>query len=292
VTSAETWTIARLLEWTTKFLGDKGSESPRLDAQVLLAHALGCRRIDLYTRFDEVAADEPRKAFRELVRRRIEGCPVAYLVGHKEFYSLEFEVGPDVLIPRPDSECVVDECLRLIKDLGLTEPRVLDLGTGSGNLAVSVARYCKTAQVDAVDLSSEALAVAGRNAARHDVAGRVRFLPGDLYEPIPAEEIFDFILSNPPYIPRGDVPGLPCGVRDYEPHLALDGGLDGFAVFDRLLADSTAHLKPGGYLIVEIGSPQEQPARARIEAHGGYDLEKTVFDSSGHPRVLKARRRG
>src|SRR5262245_24147572 len=159
VSTEQPWTIGRLLEWTTHFLADKRSESPRLDAQVLLAHALGCRRIELYTRFEETASEETRTAFRNLIRRRIEGCPVAYLVGQKEFYSLEFEVSPAVLIPRPDSECVVDECLHLIKESGAAELQVLDVGSGSGNLAVAVARYCDRAQVTAVDVSPAALAV-------------------------------------------------------------------------------------------------------------------------------------
>src|SRR6516165_8293768 len=152
----ETWTVGRLLDWTGKFLAGKGSESPRLDTEVLLAHALGCKRIELYTRHDEEPAEPGRTKFRDLIRPRIEGCPVAYLVGRKEFFSLELEVNPSVLIPRPDSECVVDECLRLAK--GLAAPRVLDIGTGSGNLAVAVARQHKTADVTVIDISAEALA--------------------------------------------------------------------------------------------------------------------------------------
>jgi release factor glutamine methyltransferase len=281
------WTVGRLLEWTAKFLAQKGSETPRLDTEVLLAHALGCKRIELYTRHDEVAAEEGRQTFRELIRRRVEGCPVAYLVGRKEFFSLELEVSPAVLIPRPDTECVVDECLRLAR--GIAEPDVLDVGTGSGCLAVAVARRHAGARVTAVDLNPEALAVAARNAARHGVAERVRFVAGDVYGPLAAGERFDFILSNPPYIRRGDIAGLPPGVRDYEPHLALDGGEDGYAVFDRLVAGAPAHLKPGGYLIVEIGSAQEGPGRERIGRVPGYELARTVFDGSGHPRVLRAR---
>jgi release factor glutamine methyltransferase len=288
-TEQQTWTIGRLLEWTAQFLAQKGSESPRLDAQVLLAHVLGCKRIDLYTRHEEEPAEQARQKFRELVRKRVEGCPVAYLVGRKEFFSLEFEVGPAVLIPRPDTECVVDECLRLAKDL--PEPRVLDIGTGSGCLPVAVARHHKGARLTAVDLSPEALAVARRNAARHGVAERIRFLQGDLFAPVPAGETFDLILSNPPYIPHDDIARLPPGVRDYEPHLALDGGPDGYAVFDRLIAEAPTYLEPGGHLLIEIGSPQERPARERIERHGGYELARTVFDGAGHPRVLKARLR-
>jgi release factor glutamine methyltransferase len=291
VTTEAPWTVGRLLDWTGKYLAQKGSESPRLDAEVLLAHALGCKRIELYTRHDEEAPEAGRQRYRELIQERVKGCPVAYLVGRKEFYSLELEVSRAVLIPRPDTETLVDECLRLAKDL--PEPRVLDLGTGSGCLAIAVAKYHKkgAARVTAVDLSPDALAVAERNAARHGVADRIRFLAGDLFAPVPDGETFDFILSNPPYIPHADLAGLPVGVRVYEPHLALDGGPDGFAVFDRIVAGAHGRLAPGGHLVVEIGSPQEGPARARIEAQGGYELAKTVYDSSGHPRVLKARRR-
>ena len=281
-------TIGVLLDKATKFLAEKGSESPRLDTEVLLSHALACKRIELYTRHDEAATEESRQKFRDLVRQRIEGCPVAYLVGRKEFFSLEFEVNRAVLIPRPDTECVVDECLRLAK--GMTEPRILDIGTGSGCLAVAVARHHKTAQVTAVDLSREALTVALANAARHQVAERIRFLQGDLFHPIPTGETFDIVLSNPPYIPRGEIEKLERGVCNYEPHLALDGGPDGYAIFDRLIAETAGYLKAGGYLIVEIGSPQEGPARERIDRQGGYELAKTIRDGSGHPRVLRARR--
>jgi release factor glutamine methyltransferase len=283
----QSWTIGRLLEWTTQFLQQKGSESPRLDSEVLLAHALDCKRIDLYTRHTEEAPAQGRDRFRALVRQRLEGCPVAYLVGRKEFFSLEFEVNRAVLIPRPDTECVVVECLRLVKDVA--EPAVLDIGTGSGCLAVTVAKHHKTAQVTAVDMSPEALAVASRNAAKHGVAERIRFVQSDLFAAVPAGEHFDFILSNPPYIPHDDIAKLPPGVRDFEPHRALDGGADGFAVFDRLIAEAPPHLKPDGWLLLEIGSPQEIPARERIERNKGYELEKTILDGSGHPRVLMAR---
>ena len=143
MSAEQTWTVGRLLDWTTQFLGQKGSESPRLDAEVLLAYALGWKRIDLYARHGEVAPDEGRARFKELVQRRVKGCPVAYLVGRKELFSLEFEGGPAVLSPRPDTECGVDECLRLAREL--TGPRVLDVGTGSGCLAVAVAKHHKTA---------------------------------------------------------------------------------------------------------------------------------------------------
>jgi release factor glutamine methyltransferase len=290
MTTEQPWTIKRLLDWTQKYLADKGSEFPRLDAEVLLAHVLGCKRIHVYTRFEETPTDETRNRFRELIKQRVEGCPVAYLVGRKDFFSLELEVTRDVLIPRPDSETVVGECLRLAK--GTAAPAILDVGTGSGNLAVALAKQHKAASVTAVDVSPAALAVARRNATKHGVAERVRFLEGDVFGPLAADERFDFIVSNPPYIPHGDIAGLERGVRDYEPHLALDGGATGFAVFDRLIAEAPKHLKPGGYLLIEIGSPQEAPARERIVAHGGYELGKTILDGSRHPRVLVVRLKG
>lgn len=281
------WTVGRLLDWTAKYLADKGSESSRLDTEVLLAHALGCKRIELYTRHAEEAPDDGRQRFKALIQERIKGCPVAYLVGRKEFYSLELEVNRSVLIPRPDTECVVDACLQLAKAMAV--PSVLDVGTGSGCLAVAVAKYCTPAKVTAADISPEALAAAARNAERHGVGGRIRFLAGDLFAPLAEGERFDFILSNPPYIPHDDLAGLAPGVRDYEPHLALDGGPDGFTVFQRLVEGAPTHLKPGGHLIVEIGAPQESVARQRLEAQVGYELAPTVHDSSGHPRVLLAR---
>jgi release factor glutamine methyltransferase len=281
------WTIGGLLDWTARFLAQKGSESPRLDTEVLLAHALKCRRIDLYTRCGETAAAPDRERFRELVRRRLEGCPVAYLVGRKEFFALEFAVDPTVLIPRPESEFVVLEGLRLAR--GLPQPRVLDIGTGSGNIAVAVAHAHKGARVTAVDISPEALEVARRNAARHGAAERIELLAGDLFTPIAPGRRFDFVLSNPPYIARDDLPGLPAGVRDYEPHRALDGGDSGYAVFERLVAGARDYLEPGGYLIVEIGAPQEQRARQQFALYPGYRLADTIYDYSRHPRVLQAR---
>lgn len=280
------WTIGSLLDWTARFLAQRGSEFPRLDSEVLLAFALNCRRIELYTRYLECATEEVRARFRELVRQRVEGCPVAYLVGRKEFYSLEFEVNPSVLIPRPESEFVVMECLRLAKSM--TTPRILDLGTGSGNLAVTTAKQHPQAQVTTVDISSDALAVAARNASRHQVSERIRFLKGDLFEPLPSGERFDFVLSNPPYIAREELNHLPSGVRNFEPLLALDGGAGGYTVLDRIVARAGEFLQPGGHLILEIGAPQEARVRQRIQAQPGFVLGATIHDYSGHPRVIRS----
>jgi len=281
--------MGALLDWTAQYLAKKGCEYARLDAEVLLAHVLGCPRIGLYTRHADPASPEARDRYRELIRRRIEGCPVAYLVGYKEFFSLRLTVSPAVLIPRPESEFVVMEALRLAKTM--KAPSAIDIGTGSGNIAIAFAHEHPGARVTAVDVSGEALELARRNAETHGVLNRIRFVQGNLFEVVPAGETFDFVLSNPPYIPNDDIAGLPPGVRDYEPHAALDGGPDGFAVFDALVAQSAAHLRPGGYLIVEIGAPQEKGACERIEAAESYELTPTVHDYSGHPRVVIARRR-
>jgi release factor glutamine methyltransferase len=290
-TEQKTWTVGELLNWTAKYLAQKGMEFPRLDAEVLLAHVLECKRIDLYgIRFGDIADEEVRKRYKELIRRRLEGCPVAYLVGRKEFFGLEFEVTPAVLIPRPDSELVVTECLGLARKM--PQPRVLDIGTGSGNLAIAVAHQLPAAKVTAIDISADALAVAQRNAVKHNVNDRIRFLAGDLFAPLEPDERFDFILSNPPYIAHEELAKLPVGVRDYEPKPALDGGPGGFALLERLLDEARKYLEPGGHLIVEIGAPQEKPARERFERYTEYDMAATIHDYSGHPRILRARFRG
>lgn len=285
-----TWTLGALLDWTAKHLAQKGLEYPRLDAEVLLAHAVGCKRIDLYgVRHADVATPEQRRKYRELIQKRLEGCPVAYLAGSKEFFGLAFTVTPAVLIPRPDTEHVVMECIALAKPLAA--PSIVDIGAGSGNIAVTLARELPKARLTAVERSAAALAVARQNADQHGVAARIRFVEGDLLGPLPPEERFDFVVSNPPYIPHEEIAKLPVGVKDYEPHAALDGGPDGFAVFQRLIEEARARLVPGGWLIVEIGAPQEETARQRLSDLEEYDLAATVRDYSGHPRVLKARRK-
>ncbi|MBY0230391.1 MAG: peptide chain release factor N(5)-glutamine methyltransferase [Gemmataceae bacterium] len=281
------WTIGRLLAWTKDHFAAKGVDSPRVDAEILLAHALGCARIALYTRTAELPADEQRAAFKELVQKRLKGTPVSRLLGRREFFSLDLEVTPDVLVPRPDTEWLVTECLALAKPM--ESPRLLDLGTGSGCVALALAKQHKTAQVVAVDLSAAALAVARRNAEKHGVEGRIEFLQGDLFAPLPPEPRFGFIVSNPPYVPSAGIEGLSPEVRDHDPRLALDGGPDGFAVIDRILAGAGAFLEEGGWLLCEIGHDQAAEARRRFAA-AGWIIEKEAKDGSGHVRVLAARR--
>lgn len=283
------WTIGRLLTVTTDFLRRKGAEHARLDAEVLLAEVLGYDRVRLYTKYEEEVGDRARGAYRDLVRRRAEGMPVAYLVGRKEFYSLTLAVSPAVLIPRPDSEFVVVEFVHRFK--GRESVRAVDVGTGSGNLALACAKSVPGATFVAIDVSPEALDIARRNAEALGLADRVAFREGDLLGPVEGEGPFDAILSNPPYIPTDVIPTLEPGVRDYEPHRALDGGPDGLDVARRLIADSPRLLRPGGHLILEIGSDQEGPVRALISARPELELSPTVRDHAGHPRVLVATRR-
>lgn len=283
------WTVRRLIEWTRDYLTRQGSDSPRLDAEVLLGHALGWPRVGLYTRYEEEVADAPRAAFRDLVRRRAEGAPVAYLVGKKEFFSIPLKVSPAVLIPRPDSEFVVVEFLSAMK--GVDRPNCLDLGTGSGNLALACLSHHPNARFHAVERSRAALEIARQNAATLGLESRLEFHEGDLFAPVQHLPPFHAIVSNPPYIPTAAIAALEPGVRDFEPHDALDGGSDGLAVLRRIVSGIAAHLSPGGLLLLEIGSDQEQPARALLEAREELVLSPTVRDGADHPRVLKAIRR-
>ncbi|MBY0512966.1 MAG: peptide chain release factor N(5)-glutamine methyltransferase [Gemmataceae bacterium] len=283
------WTLQALLAWTTDFLAKKGIASPRLEAQVLLAHVLGCPRIELVARSTEVASDEVRAAFRELVKRRVDGWPVAYLTGVKEFYLLKYDVSPAVLIPRPETETLVLEALRLLKPQ--TAPAVLDLGTGSGCIAVSVAHQKKDARVVAVDVSPDALEVARRNATTHGVADRIDFRQGDLFSPVPDGSAFDLVVSNPPYVTPTELAGLAPDVRDHEPRLALDGGPDGLAFYRRIAAAVGAVLKPGGWVLVEIGATQEAAVRQLFGERPELEVGPTLKDAAGLPRVVGAKRR-
>ncbi|MCE2803854.1 MAG: peptide chain release factor N(5)-glutamine methyltransferase [Gemmataceae bacterium] len=282
----ESWTVARLLEWTTGRFKERGIDSPRLEAEILLACALGIRRIDLYVRHDQIVDDAGRARFRDMVRRRQEGCPTAHIVGKKEFYSLDFAVSPATLIPRPDTELLVDEALRQAKPL--TEPLIADIGTGTGCVAVALAHRLPKARIVAVDISPEALETARGNATRLGVADRVDFRLGDLLAPLAGLRP-DLIVSNPPYIPTNDIAGLDPGVRDHEPALALDGGPDGLRVIERLAEQALSLLAPGGRLLVEIGAGQEEGARG-VLTRAGFTVESVRKDGGGHPRVVRAGR--
>jgi len=285
--SSEPWTLGRLLVWTTEYLKDKRSETPRLDAEVLLAHVLGCSRIQLYTRYDEVASEDVRGRYKKLVLRRIDGCPVAYLVGYKEFYNLRLEVSPAVLIPRPETEILVLEAIRLTKSLPV--PRIIDVGTGSGAIAVTLARHLPAAKITAVDVSAAALEVAQKNAQTHGVFERIQFVLSDLFDEFREEEKFDLIVSNPPYVASEEMPRLPDSVAKFEPHLALDGGPQGLKIIERLLHEAKTHLDPGGRLLMELGADQGKLVTALADRTGGLEKVAILPDHAGLPRVLRAK---
>ncbi len=283
----EVWTVKRILDWTTDYLARQGSAAPRLDSEILLAHARQCQRIELYTQYESRLTDGERAIMRDLVQRRAKAEPVAYLVGFREFFSLAFEVTPDVLIPRPETEMLVVNVLERAK--GQTGLNVLDLGTGSGCIAVSIAANHPNMNVVAVDISPRALDVARRNSERHGVDDRIQFLEGDLFEPLTSKRTFDFIVSNPPYVAEGDLGTLPEDVRLHEPHSALLAGGKGLDVLQRLIHQAPGFLNPSGWLLVEIASEQAQDVVSEFAATGfsGVECEK---DLSGQIRCVRGRK--
>ncbi|MGD0382145.1 MAG: peptide chain release factor N(5)-glutamine methyltransferase [Thermoguttaceae bacterium] len=292
MSSPAPWTVGRLLQWTAEYLKTHGSESPRLDAEVLLANALGCQRIQLYTAFEDQPGEAVRTAFREMVRRRAEGAPVAYLVGHREFYSLDFRVTPDVLIPRPETELLVIALL----DLAKTRPvgaklTIADVGTGSGIIAVCAAKHLPGCRVTAVDISPAALEVAKSNAEKHGVLGRIEFVQSDLFAAIATEKKFDFILSNPPYVAAGELDALSPDVKNFEPRAALLSGPRGTEVIEALIPQSAERLHPGGYLIVEISPMIHERALALFSAEPCFEPAATIKDLARLPRVIQVRKR-
>ena len=286
--AAGPWTVGRLLTWTTEWLGTRGSESPRLDAEVLLAAVRGCPRIALYTAFDTPVADAERGRFRELVKRRGEGEPVAYLVGNREFFSLPFAVNKAVLVPRPETEGLVVRALDLFG--AAPAPRIVDVGTGSGAIVVTLAKHLPRATFVATDIAAEPLEVARANAERHGVADRIDFLRCDLLADPQAAGPWDAIVSNPPYVREDEFESLPRDVRLHEPKAALVSGPTGVEVVERLAAAAATALVPGGWLLVEIGPNVAAAAEAAIAATTGLVPEPTLKDLAGLPRIVQARR--
>ncbi|MCS7306641.1 MAG: peptide chain release factor N(5)-glutamine methyltransferase [Thermoguttaceae bacterium] len=290
--NAEVWTVGRLLQWTTEYFRQHGSSSPRLEAELLLAEAIGCTRIELYTSFDQVASEQVRARFRELVRRRAAGEPVAYLLGRKEFYSLRFHVTPDVLIPRPETELLVVALLDLAKSVAAAGPlSICDVGTGSGVLAICAAKFLPTARIWAVDQSPKALDVARLNCQEHGVADRVQLVKGDLLDWAPPELRFHFILSNPPYVSEAEWEQLAPEIRDYEPRDALVAGPTGTEVIARLATQAAKHLHPGGWLLVEISPMIHEQVQKIFQQDSRWLLSPTLLDQARLPRVIQAQRR-
>lgn len=287
------WTIGRLLSWTADFLGQHGSDSPRLEAEVLLAHARNCPRIELYTRFDEPADDQLRDDYRALVRRRADGAPVAYLVGHREFYSLDFRVTPDVLIPRPETETLVLALLDLVKGIADNSRRIAlaDVGTGSGVIGITAA--CRTPQiapVTLIDISPAALEVARENAQRLGVTERVELIESDLFEAVAPQRTFDIVASNPPYVTTDELAALHRDVGRYEPEQALAGGASGTDVIERLIPQAAQRLTAGGTLLLEISPMLQQRVETLVAAEKRLEHQSTIKDLAGLPRVVVARR--
>jgi len=276
-----TWTTLAVLDWTTKRFTDAGITSARLEAQLLLAHVLHCSRTALYTGFDKPLAEAELTSYRELIRRRLGGEPVAYLVGEHEFWGMPFHVDANVLVPRPDTETVI-EVARSLRGDRTAACRVLDLCTGSGAIAVALAKELPAAQVIATDVSPAAVALARKNAERNGFTARVDIREGDLWGAVGGER-FDLIASNPPYIASAVVPTLSAEVRR-EPVLALDGGADGLVFYDRICSEARQHLEPGGALVVEHGFDQADQVRARFEA-ASFQRITLVHDLGKNPRV-------
>jgi release factor glutamine methyltransferase len=281
---SETWTPLRLLGWTQEFFAKRGVDAPRLTAELLLAQALRCDRVRLYLDFDKPVGEAELAAYRELVRRRADGEPTAYLTGAREFYGRRFRVDARVLVPRPETEHVLEAALAALPEDGAA----LDLCTGSGVLGVTLALERKGARVVATDLSADALAVAAENAAA--LAAAVDLRQGDLFGPVPPGERFHVIVSNPPYVPSGELAGLSAEVR-HEPRSALDGGPDGLSLLRRIVAGAPERLLPGGALVLEMHE-RHLEALPRLCLAAGFACAEAQRDLAGLPRLVVAHMAG
>lgn len=394
VATNDVWTVSRILEWTTRYLKEHGSDTPRLDSEILLAHTRKCKRIQLYTSFDSPLTDDERAQMRDLVKRRANAEPVAYLVGHREFFGLDFLVTKDVLIPRPDTETLIVQLLECAKQVGeqsqksadsttsqpaaesiasksspaesvatdstttelsesasstaatgiansavdtqtavdpastedvildqvstestpvdaeTIEPRpepvrvtpkpgknaaelqILDLCTGSGCIAITTAVNLPKARILATDISPAALAMATENATRHKVTDRIAFASGNLFNAVPTEHRFHLIVSNPPYIPEGEIAGLDPDVKNHEPLLALQAGPDGMQFLTPIVESAARFLLPGGWLLMETGIEQAALTEQLLQKQPTFHEVRVVKDLGGRPRVVMAQLRG
>ncbi|EEX69266.1 peptide chain release factor N(5)-glutamine methyltransferase [Mitsuokella multacida] len=280
------WTIGRILKWTEQYFKDKGIESPRLDAEVLLAHVLEKQRIYLYVHFDEPLQPGELAAYREMIKKRVLRVPVAQILGEKEFMGLTFKVTADTLVPRPDTEILVQAAVDRLRAMAGEEPlRFADIGTGSGAICLSVLHYLSGTVADTVDISPAARAVAEENAASLGLADRITFHTGDLLQPLSGIS-FAAILSNPPYIPEADIAKLAPEVRLKEPHTALSGGQDGLDFYRRLANEAPAMLVPGGFTAFEVGIHQAGDVADLLKANPLIDRTEILPDYAGIDRVV------
>jgi release factor glutamine methyltransferase len=255
---SRTLTVGEILPLSTRFLKERGSESPRLDAELLAADALGVRRLDLYLAPERPLTPAETDALREAIRRRGRGEPIAYIRGRRDFFGLEIAVSPAVLIPRPETETLVDAAIGWVRDRGVAAPVIVDVGTGSGAIACALAANLPDARIVATDVSTDALAVAARNVATHGLADRVRLVACDLLSGLDDGNAPDLVVSNPPYVAESDRPLMDDGVLRFEPHGALFSGADGTDATFALIDSARARLRPGGALIVEVGTPAQR----------------------------------
>jgi release factor glutamine methyltransferase len=281
VTDARAWAIEEL----------KGAqiENPLLTADLLIGHVLGWERVHVLSRTEQLVPEEAWIRLQDLVCRRINREPLQYLTGEQEFYGLVFRVAPGVLIPRPETEILVEKALGLIENRSLSDVRFVDIGTGSGCIAISIAHEIPSALGWAIDISAAALRIARENAIRHKVNERISLVQSDLLECFPPKECFDLVLCNPPYVARRDSGSLPSEVRDYEPREALFGGEDGLEMYRRLLPEVFSRLATGGYLLLEAGAGQAEWIGQQAKKEG-FSLEMTVNDLQGIPRCIVARK--
>ena len=282
-----TMTIHDIISETTKKFEAAGIPSARLDAEILLAFCLDCDRMAFIRNPDQPISDAQTAAFNTLVARRLRSEPVAYITCRKAFWSFELEVNHDVLIPRPDTEVLVEEALAVCRSQALDQPRIIDIGTGSGAIALALASEIPEAQITATDCSASALALAKKNALTLGLKKSIAFCLGDLLEPV--EGSFDLIVSNPPYIGDNEYETLAPGVKDFEPRTALLAGKSGLEFYEKLVYQAHSRLKENGWLLLEIGATQAESVHALMQ--GLYDRIAVRNDYAGLPRVIKGRRK-
>jgi release factor glutamine methyltransferase len=285
-------TLAEALKDAAAALSTAGIANARLDAEVLLSHIMRKNRVWLITHGDDVLDDNNQREFDEAIRRRTKREPLQHLIGNQEFWGLEFKVTPDVLIPRPETEFIIEAALTCAQDRN-RQVRIIDLCTGSGCIAVSLAKELSASRLIATDASRRALAVARENARDHGVADRIRFLEGDLFSPLEELDIragIDIIVSNPPYVKSGDLPTLQPEVRDYEPEMALIAGPGGTEIAATIIKIAPEYLKKNGALIMEMGLGQAKTLTRMVEATGAYGKPEILKDLAGIDRVLIARK--
>ena len=288
------WTIIKLLQWAASYLKTHAIDSPRATGEILLAHALKCERIDLYLNYDQPLVGTELKAFKTLIQRRIRREPVAYILGVKEFWSLDLEVTEDVLIPRPETECLVEKALALLSGQAASlSRRILDLGTGSGAIIIALASQQPRPTCFASDRSIQALRVAHRNARRHNLGGVIHYYAADWLTSLNQKSsAFDMIVANPPYIPSRVIEGLQPEIHGYEPMTALDGDPDGLKCFKEIINSAHYFLKAGGVLLLEIGHDQQDDVRQIVSDSGHFDGFNCTKDYAGHDRVVWMHKKG